>query len=112
MIPKLGLDSTFLDFSDQPVNSKKQSQLRIENYSAKSVKITLKNTSNFTFSSKNIKIEPKSSQTVIVTFCPKIVGDIHEISPLIVGEFSFPLKLLGKGVFNVKKNKTSQSNSI
>jgi glutaredoxin-related protein len=23
MIPKLGLDSTFLDFSDQPVNSKK-----------------------------------------------------------------------------------------
>lgn len=56
MIPKLGLDSTFLDFSDQPVNSKKQSRLRIENYSAKSVKITLKNTSNFTFSSKNIKI--------------------------------------------------------
>jgi hypothetical protein len=74
IIPKIGLSSTFLDFSDTFVNSKKERELKIENFSAKAANITLKNTSNFTFSQTSIRVGAKSNCTVTVRFCPKIVG--------------------------------------
>jgi hypothetical protein len=74
IIPKIGLSSTFLDFSDNFVNSKKEKELKIENFSFKAANITLKNTSNFIFSQTSLRVEAKSSYTVKVRFCPKIVG--------------------------------------
>lgn len=36
---------------------------------------------------------------------PKIVGELNEVIAMTCGCFSFPIKTLGKGFFNNKKNK-------
>jgi len=36
---------------------------------------------------------------------PKIVGELNEVIAMICGNFSFPIKTLGKGTFSSKKNK-------
>jgi hypothetical protein len=55
---------------------------------------------NYSFSHKLIKIAPSSHEDIIVTFCPKIVGELNEVLALISGDFSFPFKSFGKGTFN------------
>lgn len=41
------------------------------------IKLQLTNSSNYSFSNKSIKIGANSHEDVIVTFCPKIVGELN-----------------------------------
>lgn len=99
LIPKLSLSSVYFNFGDVGVRKKHEKSLRIDNLSNKQVHIKLERTNNYKFSCSSLTIPENGFKTINVAFTPQVCGELHEICKIKVGEFSFPIKMIGKGLF-------------